>query len=95
MKWLRQTGDQLSRSGVGMSFWSQEEVTIEIKGFNSICDVPNFLFFWQQNSSVKDKRNLNIKPDKSKLVKAPLTLRSLSLPPSVRSSPSTEQLEKR
>lgn len=27
-----------------MSFWLQQEVTREIKGFNSTCDITNFIF---------------------------------------------------
>ena len=44
---------QPSRTGVGMSCWLQEGVTIEIKGLNSICDGPNFLFLGKQNSLFK------------------------------------------
>lgn len=53
MTWARQTEAQPSRTGVGMSCWLQEGVTTEIKGLNSICDGPNFLFLGKQNSLFK------------------------------------------
>lgn len=53
MTWARQTEAQPSQKGAGMALWLQEEVTIEIKGLNSICDGPDFLFLGKQNSLSK------------------------------------------